>query len=60
MVRIEIRDGGQGFDLEGVPGDRLGIRASIIARVAAIGGDADIQTGDSGTTVRLVWREGTA
>jgi signal transduction histidine kinase len=60
MVRIEVRDAGQGFDLEGVPGDRLGIKASIIARVAAIGGDADIETGDSGTTVRLVWREGTA
>lgn len=59
-VQIEVRDTGQGFDLEGVPGDRLGIRASIVARVAAIGGRADIETGDAGTTVRLEWREGEA
>ncbi len=57
-LRIEVKDSGQGFDLEGVPGDRLGIRASIIARVAAIGGEADIDSGDLGTTVRLAWREG--
>jgi signal transduction histidine kinase len=56
-VRIEVRDTGEGFDLEGVPGDRLGIRASIIARVAAIGGSANIATGGDGTTVRLAWRE---
>ena len=56
-VRVEVRDAGEGFDLEGVPDDRLGIRASIIARVAAVGGAADIETGDSGTIVRLAWRE---
>ena len=59
-LQIEVRDTGEGFDLEGVPGDRLGIRASIIARVAAIGGRAEIDTGDGGTTVRLVWHEGAA
>lgn len=59
-LQIEVRDTGEGFDLEGVPGDRLGIRASIIARVAAIGGHADIETGGSGTTVRLAWSEGAA
>ena len=55
-VRIEVRDAGQGFDLEGVPDDRLGIRASIIARVAAIGGDRRHRDRRHGTTVRLVWR----
>jgi len=59
-LRIEVRDTGEGFDLEGVPGDRLGIRASIIARVAAIGGTAQIETGVHGTTVRLAWEEGAA
>jgi signal transduction histidine kinase len=59
-VQIEVRDSGEGFDLEGVPGDRLGIRASIIARVAATGGTAEIETGSAGTTVRLAWREGAA
>ena len=37
-VRITVRDTGAGFDLDRVPHDRLGIRASIFARVAAVGG----------------------
>ncbi|GAA1945960.1 sensor histidine kinase [Microbacterium deminutum] len=60
MLRIRVRDRGEGFDLEDVPGDRLGIRASIFARVAAIGGSAEIDTGEHGTTVRLDWTEGAA
>jgi signal transduction histidine kinase len=56
-VRIEVRDTGRGFDLEEVPDDRLGIRASIVARVAAVGGTARIVSGEHGTTVRLEWRE---
>ena len=56
-VRIQVRDTGRGFDVDEVPDDRLGIRASIIARVAAIGGSARIDSGAEGTTVRLEWRE---
>lgn len=56
-VRVEVHDAGEGFDLEAIPDDRLGIRASIIARVAAVGGTADLETGHHGTTVRLTWRE---
>jgi signal transduction histidine kinase len=56
-VRIEVRDTGKGFDFDQVPDHRLGIRASIIARVAAIGGSAEISSGAHGTTVRLEWRE---
>ena len=59
-MRIEVRDTGEGFDLDAVPGDRLGIRASIIARVAAVGGITEIDTGERGTIVRLMWREGAA
>ncbi|MEV8273864.1 ATP-binding protein [Microbacterium sp. NPDC077184] len=59
-IRIEVRDAGEGFDFAAVPADRLGIRASIIARVAAVGGSADIDSGDWGTLVRLTWREGAA
>jgi signal transduction histidine kinase len=59
-VHIEVRDTGEGFDLEDVPDDRLGIRASIFARVAAVGGSADIDTGRGGTVVRLDWRGTTA
>ena len=55
-LRIEVRDAGEGFDLAAVPDDRLGIRASIVARVAAIGGTADLQSDSAGTTVRLEWQ----
>ena len=55
-VRIDVTDTGGGFDLDGVPDDRLGIRASIIARVAAVGGTSDIVTSSRGTTVTLEWK----
>ncbi|GAA3631774.1 ATP-binding protein [Microbacterium awajiense] len=55
-IRIEVRDEGAGFDLEEVPEDRLGIRASILARVAAVGGTAQVDSGPTGTVVRLSWR----
>jgi signal transduction histidine kinase len=56
-VRIDVRDTGGGFALEEVPDDRLGIRGSIIARVAAVGGTATITSDERGTTVRLEWQE---
>lgn len=56
-VRLEVHDAGEGFDLEAVPDDRLGIRASIIARVAAVGGTAELETGPDGTVVRMTWWE---
>ncbi|MCR2810291.1 MULTISPECIES: ATP-binding protein [unclassified Microbacterium] len=56
-VVITVRDTGAGFDLERVPHDRLGIRASIFARVAAVGGTSTIDSDANGTTVRLEWRE---
>ncbi|MET0812840.1 MAG: ATP-binding protein [Microbacterium sp.] len=55
-VNIEVRDAGGGFDMAAVPDDRLGIRASIIARVAAVGGSTDVESDAAGTTVRLEWR----
>lgn len=58
-VRIIVRDTGAGFDLDRVPHDRLGIRASIFARVAAVGGTSTIDSDEDGTTVRLEWHEGT-
>ncbi|BDV30016.1 ATP-binding protein [Microbacterium terricola] len=56
-VRIEIADTGGGFVLEDVPEDRLGIRASVIARVAAVGGTTRIRSNADGTHVLLSWRE---
>lgn len=58
-VGITVRDAGPGFSFDAIPPDRLGIRGSIIARVAAVGGLADIRSGESGTTVALTW-EGAA
>jgi signal transduction histidine kinase len=55
-----VHDAGEGFDPDAVPDDRLGIRASIVARVAAVGGKADLQTGPHGTVVRLSWQEAAA
>lgn len=54
-VTVRISDAGSGFDPDAVPADRLGIRGSIVARMAASGGRARVHTGESGTTVHLVW-----
>ncbi len=58
QVVIEVRDTGGGFDLGEIPDDRLGIRASIVARVAAVGGTPTIESTPHGTTVRLEWQQG--
>lgn len=55
-VRVEVRDTGSGFDWDEIPEDRLGIRASIVARIAAVGGTTRIRSDADGTTVRLEWR----
>ncbi|WP_156760929.1 sensor histidine kinase [Microbacterium karelineae] len=52
-VRITVRDSGPGFDLDAISADRLGIRGSIVARIAAAGGRAKIEPSRSGTTVTL-------
>lgn len=55
-VRITVQDDGRGFDLSSVAGARLGVRVSIIERVRAIGGTAEIRsTPGCGTTVVLEW-----
>lgn len=54
-VRVEVSDTGPGVDVASIPADRLGIRASIFARMAAAGGDATIVSGARGTTVALTW-----
>lgn len=54
-VAVTVADAGPGFTPDGVAQDRLGIRGSIVARMAAVGGRGRVQTGPSGTTVRLDW-----
>jgi signal transduction histidine kinase len=55
-VRIEIGDDGAGFDVDAIPAERLGVRRSIIERVVAVGGRAEVVTAPgSGTRIRLDW-----
>ncbi|MFL6101216.1 MAG: PspC domain-containing protein [Actinomycetales bacterium] len=53
-VSAFVRDRGDGFDVEDVPSDRLGVRESIIGRMARHGGQADVRRVTvGGTEVRL-------
>ncbi len=53
-VDVFVRDRGRGFDPEGTPGDRFGVRHSIIDRMQRHGGSAEIRTTiGEGTEVRL-------
>jgi signal transduction histidine kinase len=56
---IEVGDTGRGFDPSGVPGERLGVRVSIIERLGNAGGRACIDSRPGvGTVVRLLWPSG--
>jgi signal transduction histidine kinase len=54
-IDVFVRDRGPGVDLSTLPADRLGIRESIIGRMARAGGTATVRpgTGGSGTEVHL-------
>lgn len=54
-IGIIVNDTGAGFDIDSIGADRLGIRASILARMAGVAGTADIDSGTRGTTVTLAW-----
>jgi signal transduction histidine kinase len=54
-VEAFVRDRGPGFVVDAVPGDRLGVRESIIGRMERHGGSARVRsTPGEGTEVRLV------
>jgi signal transduction histidine kinase/phage shock protein PspC (stress-responsive transcriptional regulator) len=56
---VFVRDRGRGFDRDGVPRDRAGLRESIIGRMARHGGRADILTAPGeGTEVELILPRG--
>ncbi|MBX3090991.1 MAG: hypothetical protein KF801_00600 [Cryobacterium sp.] len=58
---IEIGDTGAGFDPDDVPVGRLGLRVSIVERVASAGGRADIASGPGeGTVVSIRWPDADA
>ncbi|GAC1597006.1 MAG: hypothetical protein NVS3B6_04060 [Pseudarthrobacter sp.] len=52
-AEVFVKDRGPGFDLNEVPGDRLGVRESIIGRMKRHGGTAAITSTPAGTEVRL-------
>lgn len=54
-LRVIVSDTGPGFDIDAIGADRLGIRASIFARMAGVAGTAAIESGEQGTTVTLGW-----
>lgn len=56
-IRVDIVDNGAGFEPRQVPAHRLGIRVSVVDRMAAVGGTARIASQPGvGTRVRLEWR----
>jgi signal transduction histidine kinase len=58
-IQIIVSDDGQGFDLQQVPRERLGVRGSIIERMSNVGGKADIRSAPGqGTTVTIRWPAG--
>jgi signal transduction histidine kinase len=58
-VLVEVGDDGAGFDVASVPEERLGVRVSIVERVANAGGRACIDSRPGqGTVVRVMWPAG--
>jgi phage shock protein PspC (stress-responsive transcriptional regulator) len=54
-IEVFVRDRGPGFELDDVPGDRRGVRESILGRMERHGGHAQIHTAaGGGTEVELV------
>lgn len=57
-VVVTVTDSGRGFDPDAVAWHRRGIRGSLIARMAAAGGEAVVTSAPGvGTTVRLAWSD---
>jgi signal transduction histidine kinase len=55
-LQVEVRDAGVGFDPDRVDPARLGLRRSIVERIADWGGAASIQSAPGqGTVVSLCW-----
>lgn len=53
-VLVFVRDRGAGFDMDGIPEDRMGVRGSILGRMERHGGSARIRTEPGeGTEVQL-------
>ena len=55
-IEVVVGDSGEGFDIAGIPNERLGVRVSIIERVANAGGKAEIRSAPGeGTIITIRW-----
>ena len=55
-IEIVVRDNGSGFRIDRLPKDRIGLRTSVITRMEAIGGYAEItSSAEQGTEIKLGW-----
>ncbi|MDT0158653.1 ATP-binding protein [Microbacterium sp. ARD32] len=54
-LTLTVVDAGPGFDPNEIGEDRLGIRASIVARMAAVAGSSRVTSNAGGTVVELSW-----
>lgn len=52
---VRVSDNGGGIDFAAIPADRLGIRASIYARMAAVGGTTQIASEPGRTVIDVGW-----
>lgn len=52
-IHIYVRDHGPGFDVDAIPGDRHGVRESIVGRLRRSGGRAVVTSSPSGTEIQL-------
>lgn len=60
-IRVEVGDTGVGFVSDRLPGERIGLRVSIVERVTAVGGAVEIDSHPGeGTIVTLEWPGGGA
>ena len=56
LVVVRVADRGRGFDPDRVPAHRRGLTESIRARMAAVGGTAEVRSAPGcGTTVEWTW-----
>ena len=54
VVRAMVTDAGRGFEVDAVGSERLGIKESVVARLAELGGSARLfSSPGAGTTVLL-------
>lgn len=59
-IELFVRDRGPGFRVEDIPEDRQGVRASILDRMARVGGTVEIDSGQFGTEVILTLKAQTS